>query len=366
MSRNLAEMMQAFSEGDMSVRVVRGLFSVMPFLPDWRHRGSILQEAARLGGDPSLHARIAARAEAIAQREGPQAALKTLDLLDKADTGLAAFSGIKGVVQSVRGVEGALEMDPQQAADAGMKALGLAFICYKLFDGSTLEKAGALTRYEAGKSLLTWFAAVDVVLPFADNLASGGLELVTAGVDRFAGQSGERLGGGAEVAEAQGVLAAMSGTLKAVIGQAAGFAKPLSDWCKGSLPGVLGAADTATGVAATALDALHTYRYLGSALVLERVLEQAKQEVEAEVAAEAAAAAARKAEEEKKSRTDSYSMSGSSSASSLGSTGIKVTRSSEPAPTPAEPPAKKGCLGCMGLVLAILLLGTASAAWAFF
>jgi hypothetical protein len=423
MSSLLSEQLSSFSETDYAVRAVRGLLGVLPFVPDWRHPGSLPQAAARL--DPALAERVAARADALSREPAVQAALNSFELLDKGDKGIAIFSGLKAGYQGLKGQEGALEVDPQQAADAGLKAAGIAYATWKLFPGTTQEKAQALLASESGRSLLAFYVAVDVVLPFADNVAAGGVAGMTGIIEKYSAENAARLApiAGQEVAEAAGMLAALSGTISGLVGQAATFAQPLSAWAQEKLPGMLGTADKITGVVATAVDTLATYRYLGAALVAEVLLQRALVEVRAEVAEEQAAEARRLAEEEarrqaeeaerrrkedeaeaarkklaeeeaerqrqaeaerrkkveeearqrveeeqrrreaSKQRED-YTLDEPEAAATLSNSPIKYSRSTDAAPREEAAPARKGCMGCMGLVLGLLLLGTATVAWA--
>lgn len=297
MTRSLGEALAAHDAGDTTVRVVNGFFSVLPFAPTWRYAGTLEATAAQLS--PDLAARVAARAELLARAPGPQGALAAFDFLDKGDAGIALFSGLRGAVKAVRGegAAAALETDPQQAADAGLKAVGIAYATWKLFDGPVDDRARALLASATGRALLTWYVATDIVLPFADNFATGGTELVTELIDRQAAANLERLTAvaGPEVQEAAGMLARMADTLKSLAGQAATFALPLSNYAKESLPGILGMADRVGSVAATGVDALSAYRCLGASLVAEVLVSRALVEVQAEVEAERAAAeAARK------------------------------------------------------------------------
>ncbi len=285
MSRSLTEALAAHEPGDVTVRVVNGFFSVLPFAPGWRFPGTLEEAAARL--DPALAPRVAARAEALSREPGPQGALAAFEFLDKGDAGIALFSGLRGAVKAARGegAAAALETDPQQAADAALKAAGLSYAAYKLFDGPLDDRARALLGTEAGRAILTWYVASDVVLPFADNFVTGGTELVTELIDKQAAAHVTRLAAiaGPEVEQAAGMLERLGGTFKTFAGQAATFAAPLSAYARESLPGVLGTADKVTGVAATGVDALAAYRCLGVSLVAEVLLARALADVRAQV-----------------------------------------------------------------------------------
>ena len=252
----------------------------------------------------SLAERVAARAEALAQAPGPQGALAAFDFLDKGDAGIAIFSGLRTAVKAVKREEGALEMDPQQAADAGLKAAGISWATWKLFEGSLDERARALISTETGRALLTWYVAADIVLPFTDNLLSGSTNVITSLIDDQAAANAARLAvvAGPEVEHAAGMLTRLADTLKSYAGQAAAFAQPLSAYAQETLPGILATADKVTGVAATGIDALSAYRALGAALVAEVVLARALAEVRAEVEQERIAAEKARAEAEAEAR----------------------------------------------------------------
>lgn len=355
--RSLAEAVDAFGPDDTTVRLVRGLLAVLPFLPDWRHPGSLDQ----MCGSPKVRAVV----DRLAAEPGPQSALAAFDLLDKADRGIALFSSVKGAVHAARGTDGALELDPQQAADAGLKVAGLAFAAYKLYGGDVRQ----LTGSDTGRALLAWYVAADVVLPFADNIASGGLDVTTALVDRYAAENAERLAAvaGAEAGQAAGMVAQLADQVRGLVGQAAAFTQPMTAWLQEKLPGFLGGADKVTGVVATGADAFNAYRYLGAVLVADDLVRKAKAEVEATERAEAAAAAKAKAEAEEKARREAqerlsrsaqredYSLDAPLAADSSRTAPIQYSRSGGDLPE-----KKAGCMGCASLVLVgLVLAGTA-------
>ena len=285
----LDEQLAAFSEQDYAVRAVRGLLGVLPFVPNWQHPGTLEEAAAR--HDALLARLVAERAARLAEQPGPQMALKTFDLLDKGDKGIALFSGLQGAVKTARGVDGALETDPQQAADAGLKALGISYAAWKLFPSSTKERLDALLATESGRALLLFYVAADVILPFGDNAVEGGAALLARVVDAHATPHVDRLSvvAGAEAQEAVDMLAALAETLQRYAQQSAAFVQPMTAWAKEKLPGLLGKVDVLGGVVATGVDALAAYRYLGAALVAEVCLAQALAEVRADIASGALA-----------------------------------------------------------------------------
>ncbi len=408
MSHELAPAVAEFHSGDITVRIVRGFFGVLPFVATWAPMVDLdaaAHDAAVRVGAPDLAPRIRERAEQLARAEGPQAALAAFDFLDKGDKGIAIFSGLRTAYKAARGQEGALEMDPQQAADAGLKAVGISWATWKLFPGSPADKVRALTSTEAGRALLAWYVAADLVLPFADNLASGGINAITGMISGQAAENAQRLAAvaGGEAQEAAGMLTHLMATLESGVGQAAAYAEPLAAYVSAQVPNILGTADKVTGVVATGVDALNSYRLIGASLVAEVCLHEAANAVKAEwdaekaaaeaaedaartAAAEAAAraaAAAEKAARERAAReaeeittkkaeaearlkasaqkTD-YELDAAVAADSLKNNPIKYTRSAELEKQAAAPAAKGGCMGCgAGLILFGIAAGGALA-----
>ncbi len=350
--RSLSTALAATQPTDATPRIVAGLFSILPFAPAFPHRGDLAAQAG--------NARVAAIAERLANAPGPQSALAALDLLDKADAAIALFSGLRAGYKAVKGQDGALELDPQQAADAGLKAVGIAYIAWKLYDGDVKR----LTASDAGRALIAWYVAADVVLPFADNLAGGGLDAVTRAIEQQAAANAERLAvvAGADATATLGMFKQLQDTLFSGVGQAAAFAQPMSAWLAEKTPGILGTADKITGVAATGADALSAYRYLGTALVAEVVLEKARiqaaeEEEEERAAAErvlADTAAATAAQRSASAQNENYSLNAPEAAASIKNAPIQYTRTSD---IPAKP---KGCFGCMGALFVVLIAAAAA------
>jgi len=391
MSHELAPTIAEFSSGDVTVRLVGGFFGILPFVASWSPTlnldAAALAAATRVNR-PDLAPRIRARAEELARGAGPQAALAAFDFLDKGDTGIAIFSGIRSAYKASQGAGDALEMDPQQAADAGLKAVGISYVVWKLFPGSAAQKVQALTATEAGRALVAWYVAADLVLPFTDNLAAGGTSAITAMLSSTAAANAQRLAAvaGGDAPEAAGMLNSLLATFEAGIGQAASYAQPLTAYVQAQAPGILGTADKVTGVVATGVDVLASYRLIGGSLVAEVCLAEAAtavkalaeaEEVEAKrVAAEREALARAEAEAERaaaearlaaSAAQKDYSLETAVAADSIKNSGIKYTRSAEIEAQAAAPPARAGCFGCGSAVILFAVVASgllAAVVWA--
>jgi hypothetical protein len=164
------------------------------------------------------------------------------------------------------------ETDPQQAADAGLKALGLAFMVAKLFPGSLPEKIAMFNRLPAGKAIAIYFAAVEIALPFTDNVISAGGSALQQLMTKVGDGQGSRitaLAGPGAAAEASGVLHGMMQSLEAVTSKVVTFVGPMAERAKANLPGALNATDKVAGMVATGADILPVWALLGSRLVAE-------------------------------------------------------------------------------------------------
>jgi hypothetical protein len=356
MTRSLREAVDAHGPGDLAPRAVEGLLAVLPFSPPLAHRGGFDAQAAS--------AQVAARAEAMAAEPAIQAALATFDLLDKADRTVALFSGVRAGVQLARGKDDALELDPQQALDAAVKLLGIAYAASKLHGG---DPRGIL-RSDPGKALLAWYVAADVVLPFADNVAQVGIDAVVGAIESQLAAAEPKLApaAGDEAGSARKLLAEIREAVGSMAGQAATYANPLAQWLSERAPTLLGAADKVTGVAATAADALDAYRYIGSVYVAEVVLARAREAVEKEERDLAAAAAEEAASARDRSKQQaSYALGEAVPAASARLEPIKTTRGMDVAEAEPRGLAKLGCGGC-GSAVAMIAIASAGAiaAWA--
>lgn len=284
MPHDIDQMLGEFAEDDYTPRLCRGIFKVVPFAPPLPHYGSLVETLQIL--QPEAKRKALDRARELTQTEDYQRALWMLNAMDAADTGISLYSGLSSAVKLYKAGDGekldALETDTQQAADAVLKGLGLAFVAYHMFPGSLAERADAFQKSETGKALMLYYAAVEVGLPFADNALLGGGQFLSGLYDRFGAEKFEEFSGVTGEAGAQqaaGMLKQLMGPLEKLIGMASKYLKPMAEAAVQNLPKALDAADKVAGVAATGADAMPVYRYLGSRLVAERAVAVAFDEV---------------------------------------------------------------------------------------
>ncbi len=284
MPHDIDQLLGEFAEDDYTPRLCRGIFRVVPFAPPLPHYGSLVEALKILR--PEAKRRALDRARELTGTEPLQRALWMAGALDTADTGISLYSGLSSAVKLYRAREGerldALETDTQQAADAVLKGLGLAFIAYHMFPGSPAERAAAFQESETGRALMLYYAAVEVGLPFADNALLGGGQLLSSLYERYGADKIAELSGVTSEEEAQqaaGMLQQLMAPLEKLVSMAGKYLKPVAEAAVSNLPGALDVADKVAGVAATGADAMPVYRYLGARLVAEQAVARAFAEV---------------------------------------------------------------------------------------
>lgn len=263
--------LQGYSADDKTWKLLNAVFTVVPGAPDlpWYSGVNDAVRLLRPGADAATFDAVRAAAET----DGPQDVLWMAQLLDKADSSYAVFTGVKSALGFFFGDRAkALDVDDQQRNDAAMKAIALAYMAWKAYPGSVAEKAQAMTESPNGRSLLTYYAAVEVALPFADNAAvAGGSAISGLFEGRLAPQFDrlKALGAGRDLGKAGDMLEALGGRIDTMAAAASKHVGPLAYKAAGALPGVMKGLDTAAGAAASAADVLPVYRLLGARLAAE-------------------------------------------------------------------------------------------------
>ncbi len=271
------EMLVEFKEDDLTVKLCGALFSVMPFAPDFRFYHNLRGATDRAGGDDQVYE----RAKMLATRDEFAGATKVVRGLDMVDSGLGIYTGFKNVYEHVKEKDRprTFEADPQQAADAAVKLLGIAYMVATLFPGGVSEKVSQFLQTKAGKELAIYYAGVEVALPFTDNLMEGGADLV----DRIlAAQPGDveqkfaEFSGGTPLDDARPVLMQLKDQITGLLSQVKMYVDPLTERVKTFVPQAMNVADSATGAVATGLDMMPTYRFLGARLAAEAAVLRAQ------------------------------------------------------------------------------------------
>jgi hypothetical protein len=265
--------LQEFKNEDYTVRLCSAILGVLPFAPPMPHYASL--DGATQALFPQATPQQKARAVELANGDGVRGALWVANAIDTGDSGIAVYSGLKSAFGFFFGGGSrmdALETDPQQGTDAGLKLLGLAYMIHKLFPGSIPEKVQSFQTTPAGQTLAIYYGAVEVALPFSDNLVQGGGDFLQRLMTRYGGDASSKLGaalGAGAVQEAQGMMGALMSPIQGVLNQVAPHAQTIANSAKQYIPGFMNTADKVAGMVATGADALPVYRYLGARLAAE-------------------------------------------------------------------------------------------------
>lgn len=279
MSNKVEESLGKYAEGDLSVKLCNTMFGVLPFAPEYKFYTSIDEAASRLGASPE----VAAKAREIAATEDVTKAIWVADALDTSDKLIAGFAGVKNLFSIFSGTprKRTFESDQEQATDAALKGVGLAYMIYKLFPGEITAKIANFKNLPAGQEAALFYVTGEVALPFADNVAEGGAGVIqklmsskqTDIASKFSGFAGAEA-----IGQATEVLGQLTGTLDQYVGQAKDYSAPMMDKIKGMLPGaamVANVADSATGAVASGIDLLPIWSLLGARLAAEACVQQA-------------------------------------------------------------------------------------------
>lgn len=274
MPRTVESVLAGFTEDDATVRMLWTVFGVLPGGPQLSFYRTL--DEARWLVAPDLDDEGFARAQAFAASPAVTRALDVADAVDTGDVGITVFTGIRSALTFFFGDKSrALETDAQQGADAALKAAAIAFLASTLLPGSVPEKVRTLRSLPTGEALLVWYAAAEVALPFADDLAMGAGTLVSRLLEKHGGANLARLdaaGGTGAAAAAGGMLGGLLAPLEGIVQGVSGHTAKIAEAARPWLPPAVATAGTIAGAVATAADALPVYRLLGARLAAEAAL----------------------------------------------------------------------------------------------
>jgi len=279
--KTIEEVISKFNEGDYTAKLCGAVFGAVPGLQPFQFYNTLEGAAGRIaGGD----AAILAKAKEIAATPDVKTAVWVADAVDKADMGISVLTGVKNILSIFGGskTRSTFEADPQQAADAVMKAAALSYIIYKIMPGEIGEKITRFRELPAGNELAVYYAMAEVALPFADDLVSGGASLISRLFSRHGGDMNTKFSsvvGGDGMKQAGQVLEKFQGPLGEYVDMAKGNTGTVMAKVRDFLPSAAtigNIADSATGVAATGMDVMPVWSFLGSRLAAEACVYRAQ------------------------------------------------------------------------------------------
>lgn len=265
----------------VTVRALEALLKVLPEAPALPTYSSISECASLVY--PDVPEDVVHRAIELADDKSVDQALFAAKSLDAGDTGLSILTGIRSAMSLVLGAQGpGRGAKGQQSADAALKALGLAYVLTRLLPTEPAERVRIIKTIPAGQELLLYYGAIEIALPFAEEVASAEGNFVHELVERRSrAMAGKLLGiaGKQGVADAQETLKHLTATLDEVADFVVPHTGALVDSLRSVLPGVLGTGPHLTDVVAAGADALPCYRYLCARVAAESRLALAKLEL---------------------------------------------------------------------------------------
>ncbi len=274
MAKSVDEMLKEYNEGSLTVKLLSGMYGVVPFSPGFDFYNTL--EGGIRRQNPSAGGELLARARDAAAGDDATKALWVAGALDTADAGLGVYTGIKNVLSLFGGGGGpakrTFEADPQQATDAALKGMGLAYMIYKLFPGTVAEKVNAFKDLKAGQEIAIYFAVGEIALPFTDNLVEGGAVLINRILDARQGDMAAKFSqfaGNDALAQAKEVMTQLTGPLGGYLQQAGQYVNPVVSKIKSYIPAAMNVGDSVTGAAATGVDIMPVWSFLGARLVAE-------------------------------------------------------------------------------------------------
>jgi hypothetical protein len=264
----------SFAETDTTVKLIWALCEAIPGAPPLSLYRSL--DEARMLVAPALDDAGLERARAWCAGPEATAAMNVADAVDTGDVGITVLTGVRTALTFFFGdKKKALDTDAQQGADAALKALALAWMASRLHAGTIPERVARFRAVPAAEVLLSWYAAVEVALPFADDALMAAGSIVGGLLDRYGGANLARLdavaGPGAS-AGARAMLENLAAPLDGITRSVASRAGQIADTARVYLPPAIATAGTVAGAVATGADALPVWRLLGARLVAETAL----------------------------------------------------------------------------------------------
>lgn len=279
MSDSVLSRLSEFQPTDPTPRLVDAVLKVVPGVEPLPPYAGLPGVVAALGGGP---AQVAAATARLGD-EGVGNVLWMSGLVDTGDRGYAVVTGVASAIRFFFGDKDkrsqALETDAQQRNDAVLKAFALAYMAHQAFDGGIAERARAFAAAPAGQALLTYYAAIELALPFADNAMLGTGELF----GRMLASDGQgqlrRLGGmagGRDMGGVQEALGALQGAIEGSLERVRPHVDAIASAARTHVPKALDTGDKVAGALANVADLMPVYRYLGGRLAAESAVIRAQ------------------------------------------------------------------------------------------
>ncbi len=269
----LQEIIRQFKENDYTVKLVSSIFSIIPLEKPYVFYNEFKNGLRRI--IPDLREEDLQKAYQLLSDSKIQSTLKAFIYVDTSDKLISSFAGIKNVLNLFgmgSNQKRTFESDPEQALDAGVKALVIAYAINNLYSGDIKTKIQQLIQIPAGIELLIYYSLIEIALPFTDNLIEGSSNALSK---LFENQHEienkfNTLGIG-NIENSKEIIRSLQNTLPSYLDKVKNYVNPVANKIKEYLPTAMNIADSATGVVASGADLLPVWTFLGARLITESI-----------------------------------------------------------------------------------------------
>ena len=276
----IQEVLSQFKEDDYTVKLVSTIFHIIPLEKPYVFYNEFENGLRRI--IPDLKEEDLKKAYQSLNDPKIQSTLKAFIYVDTSDKLISSFAGIKNVLNLFgmgSNQKRTFESDPEQALDAGVKALMIAYAINNLYSGDIKTKIQKLIQIPAGIELLIYYSLIEIALPFTDNLIEGSSNALSK---LFQHQHEienkfNTLGIG-NLENSKEIISSLQNTLPSYLDKVKNYVNPVANKIKEYLPTAMNIADSATGIVASGADLLPVWTFLGSRLITESIALRLKNE----------------------------------------------------------------------------------------
>jgi len=262
-----------FKEDDNTVKITKFILDNLPMAPEFYYYMDFSRAIKRYRSEVSQE--MINRVREIAKYDDDfHKILKTAKAIDKVDGGLGIFTGLNNVYDAIKKTdrERTFEADPQQAIDAGIKAIALGYMIHLTSKENPIK---TFLELKAGQELFYYFITIELALPFTDNLLEEGGKFLYKILQQKESEIENRFKNFADATsyqQAKGILLSLSEQMDRVAIAISQNIKPFEEQLKNKLPSILNATDSITGSIATFLDIMPIWKFLGARLATEAAI----------------------------------------------------------------------------------------------
>lgn len=260
-----------FQESDYTLKLLTTIYSIVPMNTSFKFYNQFEDGLKRI--KPDLTQSEIEIALNKLNEENIQSALKAFNYVDTSDKLIAGYAGIKNVLNlfGMGNQKRTFESDPQQALDAGVKGLVIAYAINKLYSGDISTKIHKLQNTPAGIELLIYYVLLEIAIPFTDNLIEGSSQAIQKllGNKREIQNKFQTLG--LNIDNSTEILENIQNSFSNYLDKVKNYVNPVANKIINFFPTAMNIADSVTGVISTSADLLPVWTFLGARLTTEAI-----------------------------------------------------------------------------------------------